>query len=367
MALTSFLNYNRSISPSEGLLFGLIGDREIPVLISEKTVRGSISNYINPDKIKDPSNPAKEQDPGNANIQRIDAAFLPFEAERLVLRYSLVIHGGAVRPSGCDNALVRSALERIFQKSVAKGGLQALAERYAWNVINARGLWRNRLAQDKVVEVTLDDGETLTFHSDNIQTFTYPGADAMLGDFGKLAAAIAAALTVRDRALFLRVRVSGRLPPGAEVFPSQEFIEADKSRGDKQGKKSRVLSGRQIFVEGRPVRQATLHSQKLGNALRAIDDWHPQAGEIGVIAVETYGYSQGELKTVRMPKRAAVDGVQGTDFYALLRDLAGTEALIDAAKGPLPDNVLYFLAVLVRGGVFSGEGREKAAREKVSA
>ncbi len=353
--------------PFEGLLFGLVGDREVPVVVTEKTVRGSISNFINPDKIKDPANPAKEQNPGNANIQRIDAAFLPHEAEQLVLRYSIVVQGGALRPSGCDNGEIRDALTRIVQKATAKGGLRAIAERYAWNIVNARGLWRNRFARDKTVEVTLDDDATLTFHSDAVPTFTFPGASAMPPEFATLAVAIAEALAVKDCPLFLRVRVTGRLPPGAEVFPSQEFVEGDKSRGDKTGKKSRFLSTRQTFVEGLPVRQATFHSQKLGNAIRVIDDWHPQAAEIGAIAVEPYGYAQGELKTVRMPKRAVLDGVQGPDFYGLLNDLPSLEATIDKATGPLPDTVLYFLAVLVRGGVFSGEGREKAAREKAAA
>ncbi len=361
MILTSFLNYNRSINLSEGMLFGLVGGREVPIQVHNQTVRGSISNYIDPNKALDPANPTKGLDPASANIQRIDTAFLPAEATTLVLHYSVVVHGGLLSPSGCDNGEVRTCLERIARKAAAKGGLAALADRYAWNIVNARGLWRNRLARDKVVAVTLGDDETLTFHSDTIPTFTYPGAEAMPGDFARLSGAIAHALTVRDEALFLRVRVSGELPPGAEVFPSQEFLEEDKSRSNKQGRQGRVLASRPVFFEGERVRQAVLHSQKLSNALRAIDDWHPQAETLGVLPVETYGYSQGSSKTVRMPKRASVDGPQGRDFYGLLKEADLLEAAIDAASGPLPDDVLYFLSVLIRGGVFSGPSREKSA------
>ncbi len=165
----------------------------------------------------------------------------------------------------------------------------------------------------------------------------------------------------RDKALFLRVRVTGELPQGAEVYPSQEFVDEEKTRGgDKKGKKSRTLSGVPIMYDGKSVKQASLHSQKLGNALRCIDDWHPQAADVGAIAVETYGFSQGALKTFRMPKRAGASGAQGQDFYSLLDDLDGLEKAIDAAgEGALPDDVLYFMAVLVRGGVFSGGKRDK--------
>ncbi len=179
MALTSFLNYNRSISPSEGLLFGLVGGKEVPVAIVEKTVRGSISNYMDPNKAKDASDPARQLDADSANIQRIDAAFLGHDASGIVLRYSLVVHGGSVQPSGCDSPAIREQLERVVAKAAGKGAFKALGERYAWNVVNARGLWRNRLARRKRVDVTIDDEETLAFESDNVGTFTFPGADAM--------------------------------------------------------------------------------------------------------------------------------------------------------------------------------------------
>lgn len=363
MTLASFLNFNRSISPSEGLLFGLVTkdgkEHEIPVLLSEKTVRGAISNFID-EKKYNPENPKKELDPASPNIQKIDAAFLPYEAERIVLRFSLVIHGGSVSPSGCDKQDVRAALERIVAKAAEKGAYRSLGERYAWNLVNGRTLWRNRLARNRRVEITLDDDETLSFQSDNVDTFRYGGLDAMPVDFDKLAARIGEALTSKEKALFVRVRITGELPPGAEVFPSQEFAEEDKSRGKKQGEKRRLLSSRTTFLpDGRTARHATLHSQKLGNAIRTIDDWHPQAGEMGAIAVETYGYSQGALKTLRLAKRLPMDGVQGKDFYTLLKDLPALEKRVNEAKaGALPDDVLYFMAVLVRGGVFSGGKRE---------
>ena len=77
--------------------------------------------------------------------------------------------------------------------------------------------------------------------------------------------------------LFLQVDTYVLLGGGQEVFPSQELI-LDKTG---KSKKSKFL----YAVD----KVAALHSQKIGNALRTIDTWHPAANEVGPIAVEPYG------------------------------------------------------------------------------
>lgn len=115
-----------------------------------------------------------------------------------------------------------------------------------------------------------------------------------------------------------------------EVFPSQELVL------DSNSSKSRVL----YQVAG----IAGIHSQKIGNALRTIDTWHPKVDELGAIAVEPYGSVTSRGVACRQPK-------EKLDFYTLLDNWV--------TKGMKPDveQQHYVMAVLIRGGVF-GEKSE---------
>ena len=84
---------------------------------------------------------------------------------------------------------------------------------------------------------------------------------------------------------------------------------------------------------------ATIHSQKIGNAIRTVDNWYPDAAETGPIAVEPYGAVTTQGKAYRQPKAK-------TDFYSLfdnwmMKDIA-----------PSSEQQHYVMAVLIRGGVF---------------
>ncbi|RPI83616.1 MAG: type I-F CRISPR-associated protein Cas7f/Csy3, partial [Planctomycetaceae bacterium] len=68
--------------------------------------------------------------------------------------------------------------------------------------------------------------------------------------------------------VLLQVTAFARLGAAQEVYPSQELI-LDKGNS----KKSKTL----YHVQG----VAGIHSQKLGNALRTIDTWHPDVAELG--------------------------------------------------------------------------------------
>lgn len=90
-------------------------------------------------------------------------------------------------------------------------------------------------------------------------------------------------------------------------------------------------------------RIAAMHSQKIGNALRTIDIWHPEFEKIGPIAAEVFGSVTANGQAYRQPK-------QKTDFYTLLDNWV----LKDQA--PSIEQQHYVMAVLLRGGVF-GEGK----------
>jgi len=347
--LPSFLNYNRSISPSEGLLYGVTSQGEyVPVEVIKRGIRGAISSYSNVykgEKAESSENIAKQLDPKNANLQQIEVAFLPHTAERLALQFSVVVQNNSVAPSGCNDPEFYNKLTTLTSRYAEIGGYEFLGERYAWNLINGRTLWRNRFATEKQVKIELSTGEKFTFNVDNMRLDKFE-REAMPQDFEVVAARIGAALAGGDP-LFLSVEVSGKMPAGAEVFPSQEFLPEAKTSKDK----GKVLSS--IDVNG--VRQATMHSQKIGNAIRVIDEWHGQMDEYGTTAVEAFGYVQSRTDAVRVPDKSK-------DIYVLLKEIDSViETLNGADKASSIDgDVHYMIAMLVRGGVFSGE-KKKAA------
>jgi CRISPR-associated protein Csy3 len=133
--------------------------------------------------------------------------------------------------------------------------------------------------------------------------------------------------------VLLQVIAYARIGAAQEVYPSQELI-LDKANS---GKKSKTL----YTVEG----IAGIHSQKLGNALRTIDTWHPDVDELGPIAVEPYGSVTTLGKACRRP-------TEKQDFYSLLDNWL--------LKGQVPavDQQHFVMATLIRGGVFGDAGKD---------
>lgn len=363
--LPSFFNYNRSFSPSEGEMFGIRPDgTTIPVSVTEKTVRGAISNFsgVLTDRGEvDEKKAKKAASPDAANIQRIDVASLPAGCNQLAIRYSLVIEGNAAEPAGCNDPEMRRLAVETVARFAELQGFNELAARYAWAIISGRAMWRNRFANGKQTEVAIFDGPDrfmLSFDVEGIETWSYPGHDALSkahDGFVDLVAAIERGLTgKRGRAVFLEVTMKGTLPPGAEVYPSQEFIDPDKG-SDSKGKKSKTLSSRSRPDVAVGFRQATLHSQKIGNAIRTIDDWHGVVDDFGATAVEAFGYVQSRSATTRLKSKDNPNAAR--NVYEVLKDIEKVKAGLDAAASAkeIPGDVLYLVAMLVRGGVFSGE------------
>ena len=149
--------------------------------------------------------------------------------------------------------------------------------------------------------------------------------DALPAEVVELGALIASGLNGETHVL-LQITAYARAGKGQEVYPSQELI-LDKARSTK----SKTL----YSVDG----IAAMHSQKIGNAVRAVDTWYEGAAELGPIAVEPYGSVTTEGKAYRQPK-------QKMDFYNLLDNWL----LKDQA--PPVEQQHFVMAVLIRGGVF---------------
>lgn len=337
LTTASVLAFERKLDPSDALLFsGRWADRDAPgnwqpVVIQTKSVRGTISNRL---KTKD-RDPAKLDASIQApNLQTVDVASLPSDADTLKVRFTLRVLGGAGIPSACNDTAYQAKLLATVNGYVESQGFAELGKRYAANLANGRFLWRNRVGAERI-EVRINhlrDGEAL-------QSWTFDSLSLSLRDFSSnpqidsLGALIADGLAGKGHVL-LEVNAFARIGDGQEVFPSQELI---LDKGDKKGAKSKTL----YQVRG----VAAIHSQKIGNALRTIDTWYPDADGLGPIAVEPYGSVTSQGKAYRQPK-------DKLDFYSLLDNWVLND------ETPPVEQQHYVIANLIRGGVF-GAAEEK--------
>ena len=331
----SVLAFERKLDPSDALFSaGKWVDRENganwpSIGINTKSVRGTISNRLS----------AKDQDPAkldasiqSPNLQTVDVATLPNNADTLRARFTLRVLGGAGTPSSCNNADYQAKLQAIVQQYVSKTGFAELARRYAANLANGRFLWRNRMGAEQIeVQVRqLAKGEAVQSWSFDALSFSLRDFDSSSPALDALAQAIEQGLSGSAHTL-LEIIAYARIGDGQEVYPSQELI---LDKGDKKGQKSKTL-----YHVGNI---AAMHSQKIGNALRTIDTWYPKDEEsdnLGPIAVEPYGSVTSQGKAYRQPKEKA-------DFYNLL----DTWVLKD--KAPAIGDQHFVMATLIRGGVF---------------
>ena len=338
LTTASVLAFERKLDPSDAVFHaGLWTDREnaherarawAPIAIREKSVRGTISNRLK----------TKDQDPAkldaaieNPNLQTVDVAALPADADTLKVQFTLRVLAGAGTPSACNSAPYQAKLLGTVKAYVDTNGFTELAQRYAANLANGRFLWRNRVGAESVQVLVeqLQGGKAKNLWSFDALAHNLRALDAINSEVKSLGQAIASGLAGTEHVL-LQVTAFVRMGAGQEVFPSQELI-LDKGAS----KKSKTL----YDVQG----VAAIHSQKIGNALRSIDTWYEGAEELGPIAVEPYGSVTTQGKAYRQPK-------QKVDFYTLLDNW-----LLKDQVPPL-EQQHFVMAVLIRGGVFGDAG-----------
>lgn len=322
----SVLAFERKLANSDALMYaGNWTERQQSknwqaIQVQQKDVRGTISNRMKTAIANDPAKVDAEIE--KANLQRVDVAALPFDADTLKLTFTLRVLGDLATPSACNNPDYQIALGEKINGYIQEHSFSELAARYAENIANGRFLWRNRVGAESVeIHVRHKDTQwVFDAHGFSLRKFSQ-----VAGDLAALSAVIKAGLA-GDGFTLLTVDAFVRLGAGQEVFPSQELI-LDKGKGDK----SKVLYQVQDI--------AALHSQKIGNALRTIDTWYPEADEVGPIAVEPYGSVTNRGKAYRQPK-------EKMDFYNLF------DAWIVKDKVPAIEQQHYVMATLIRGGVF---------------
>lgn len=329
----SVLAYEKKLVPSDAYMYGTTWENRneaaVPLLLIEKSVRGTISNRLkstianNQDKLD-----AKVEKP---NLQRVDSCALGEGQDTLKLSFTLKVLSGVEEPSACNNADFKMSYTNVAKAYIEKYGFTELASRYAANLANGRFLWRNRVGAEKLevqVKVLNDDIDKVwCFDSKSIGLRSFKNSDEQVKELEDL---IAEALSGKKEFLLLEVNAFSQMGKSQEVYPSEELV-LDKSNS--KNKKSKIL----YHVKN----TAAMHSQKIGNALRTIDTWYPKYEEVGhgAIAIEPYGSVTNLGVAYRNPK-------EKTDFYTLFDKYARGEAL------EKEEEEHYVMAVLVRGGVF---------------
>ncbi|OCG44446.1 type I-F CRISPR-associated protein Csy3 [Gilliamella sp. Fer1-1] len=307
-----------------------------PVVVTEKSVRGTISNRLKNAVANDPTKlDAEIQKP---NLQTVDVAALDADKETLVIKWSCKVLPFLGKPSVCNEIEYQEALEKTTQDYIQTQGLTALAKRYAINILNGRWLWRNRMAAEQISlsitrKVDKDnkgskDEKTIVEVSDvkqyQLNSFDYD--DKAVND---LTALIEAGLLGKEFVIF-NVEAKLKMGLGQEVYPSQELIL------DTGKTKSKVLYEKN--------KQAAMHSQKVSNAIRTIDTWYEDNASFP-IAIEPYGSVTSMGHAFRQPK-------QKLDFYTLF------DNWVLKGEKPTLEQQHYVIAVLIRGGVFGASGKE---------
>lgn len=331
--IPSVLAFEKKLVPSDGYMYGTIWERRFadsqPLTLTEKSVRGTISNRLKPAVLDDPVKLNAEVE--KPNLQKVDACALAPEQDTLKMSFTLKVLGGVENPSACNNELFKKAYNDTAKKYIETEGFKELARRYAINIANGRYLWRNRVGAEKIEVVVSADGKQWVFDALNFYLREFASDNEAVRELADL---IADTLCGKIPYLLIKVDAYALIGRAQEVYPSEELV-FNKGKGDKS----------KILYDVNKI--AAMHSQKIGNAIRTIDTWYPEfdTANIGPIAIEPYGAVTNLGRAYRTPKDKA-------DFYTMFDNYALGGMLKDKEEEH------YVMAVLVRGGVFGHSGKE---------
>ena len=345
--IPSVLAFEKKLVPSDGYLYGTIWEERfnenkcIPLHLKEKSVRGTNSYRIKDKSLKNDTK--LESDIKNANIQTVDSCSLNIEQDTLKLSYTLKVLKGLETPSACDLEAFLKQYRTFLEEYINEYKFEELGKRYAYNIANARTLWRNRVGAEQIEVIVKIENDDLKEKTYKFNAFDYKlndfQTDSQIEELGEL---IAETLSGKREYLLLDIDVYAQVGYAQDVYPSEELV-LNKNKNKNEGEKSKILYSIDDI--------AAIHSQKIGNAIRTIDTWYSEFNENGqkAIAVEPYGAVTNMGKIYRQPKK--------DDFYTLFdKCVFKTDLTIDS-------NIKhYVMAVLVRGGVF-GESKNKNEKE----
>lgn len=318
ISLPTLLSYERKLETSDGLMSsGNWQDinnehaKWLPIAISKRYNRSTQSAHGTSDANKIKPNPVSASN---------DDANLPLDNDTLKVSFSVRVIGNLGLPFACNSPDFEQAITDKLAEFKDTDLLDELAKRYAYNIANGRFLWRNRVGAEAVeINVNVNTGEKMTFKAYDYGLNNFDNTD---DNIKTLANAIKNGLK-EDTFVLVNVDAYVKLGNGQHVFPSQEM-----NMGEKRKSLFKIND------------QAGMHNVKIGNAIRTIDDWYPDA--ITPIAIEPFGAVTQRGQAYRKSK---------IDLYTLLVNWVNDKELTD-------DEKIYVVANLIRGGVFSKGGND---------
>lgn len=327
----SVLAFERSLDISDAIFAqqNSQDDKKLtPVRLSQKSVRGTISNRLKNATANDPAKLDTEIQ--NPNLQTVDVAALDADKDTLVVKWSCKVLPFLGAPSVCNDINYQEELTKITQSYIKSVGMKTLAKRYAINILNGRWLWRNRMAAEQIsIAIYRKDNDNPIIEINDIKKYQLNSFDYDDKSVNELTSLIEAGLLGEEFVIF-NIQAKLKMGLGQEVYPSQELIL------DTGKVKSKVLYEKN--------EQAAMHSQKISNAIRTIDTWYDEKAEFP-IAIEPYGAVTTMGHAFRQPK-------QKHDFYTLF------DNWVLKGEKPSLEQQHYVIAVLIRGGVFGASGKE---------
>ena len=326
----SVLAFERNLDISDGFLYQQNSQDKnpttTPIKVHKKSVRGTISNRLKNAIAADPLK--LDAEIKKANLQNVETASLDEDNDTLCARWSCKILPFTGKPCVCDQPHIQTQVLHMVSQYQEKFGFNELARRYAYNMINARWLWRNRIGSEQI-EVTVRqeiNGKEETLKFTDVQNLSLNNFDQDLPQLDKLSAWIADGLK-DTKPTILYIRAQAKIGYGQEVYPSQELILDSRDK---------------ILYQPKDV--AGIHSQKIGNAIVTIATWYKDSPHFP-IAAEPYGSVTTLGTAFRQPK-------QKVDFYHLFDDWVLKD------KEPSDEQKHYIMAILIRGGVFGASSKE---------
>ncbi|HDY7668987.1 type I-F CRISPR-associated protein Csy3 [Vibrio vulnificus] len=335
----SVLSFNRSIYPGIGYMYakGKESGQIKPLEVGELRLNGTNSNYT-------PLKTAEAQAAGNPVFQ--DAVFMPNGSDTLIVKFNLKVTSELFDANNTNNAQVADFLTDFVKAYDESIGLEFLAREYVKSIVSGRFLFRNRTISDElVIKISYED-ESYSFdveRQDLDKTFA-ENADKIEA----LTKIFAKGLRDSNELVIFDIEAECFVGEGQEVFPSQEFIENKGTRTSET--KSKVLS----FEMVNGVRQATIHTVKLGNGIRTIDTWYSDEEGTNPIPVEPFGVEKRRSTSHRFEKAKSFYGILEKNGIKYLEDMKNGATLETIDK-----QVHFVVACLIRGGVLSGESKKK--------
>lgn len=317
--LPSVLAFSRKLEVSDALMASGLwtdidqSDAWQPISLHEKRNRATKSQYG-----------AKDEEKSEPNLSWGDDATLPHDADTLRVKFTLKILGRLEEPTACNTPDFEEKIVEIVTAYRAEHQFEELATRYANNIVNGRFLWRNRVGADSVSIKVKHCEQNWLFNAYDYKLDKFTSLADGNHSFAQLVAVIQNGLQ-GDGFEYLEITAFAKLGLGQHVWPSQEMV-----LGIPKGEKSKILFKLNDC--------AAMHSEKIGNAIRTIDNWYTDDSNVKAIAIEPYG---------SVTSRGEAHRISKIDFYTLfLKWLKDDEIPAEQQH--------YVIATLIRGGVFGG-------------